>query len=196
MTIKINLPKICHIPSVVLTQHSHPSFLNVTAASAPMRQVKSVRIPLHLSQVERPGSSCISHQLGFGIYRLQQAAFSEPKTHQTHRLKDSPRCLHKATFHLGTALSHYAARAASLAGTHPVFQIWCHTALKYVSVLQLRAATHRWSSLAGEPSQVQHVPTREEAFCLPPPPTSSPIDFSPTTARVESAGPNWSERQR
>lgn len=62
---------------------------------------------------------------------------------------------------------------------------------KYVSVLQLRAATHWWSSLAGEPSQVQHIPTREEAFCLHP-----HLDFSLTTARVESANPNWSERQR
>lgn len=67
----------------------------------------------------------------------------------------------------------------------------CHTASEYVKVLQLWAATRWWSSCecwAGEPSQFQHIPIREEAPCLHP-----QRDLSPTTGRVEWANPQLSK---
>lgn len=92
-------------------------------------------------------------------------------------------------FHLRTASSHYyAVRAASLAGTRPVFQIWYVTqppntlkSCSSVLMIQLRV-------LVGDPSQVQHILTREEPSCLHP-----HLDFSPAIARAEAANPHWSE---
>lgn len=67
----------------------------------------------------------------------------------------------------------------------------CHTASEYVKVLQLWAVTRWWSSgesWAGEPSQFQHIPIREEPPCLHP-----QRDLSATTGRVEWANPQLSK---